>query len=67
MKPSDFPYRKALFCHKDIQSEQRDDGSIIVRSNIPLQAFPQRLSDRLIQWAENTPESIFISETMIPI
>ncbi len=55
-------YRPAIFSHENIQVVWREDGCVLVRSGIPLQAYPQRLSDRLVHWAQHVPERTFIAK-----
>lgn len=38
---------------------RRDDGSLLVQSTEALHAYPERLTDRLLHWAEVTPERSF--------
>lgn len=42
--------------------ERREDGTVYVRANTPLGPFPDRLTERLIHWAEAAPERTFIAE-----
>jgi feruloyl-CoA synthase len=44
----------------DIIKQERADGSILMRSAIPLEPHPYRLTDRLKYWAETHPDRIFI-------
>jgi feruloyl-CoA synthase len=46
----------------DIQKEVHSDGVIILKSAVPLQNCPHRLTERLIYWAEKTPNTIFIAQ-----
>ncbi len=41
--------------------EHLSDGSTVLRSTERLQAFPARLSDRLAQWAAQSPDRCFIA------
>lgn len=62
MQQPNLCYRPAIFSHEDIQAVWRGDGSVLVRSGIHLQPYPQRLSDRLLHWAEHAPERTFIAK-----
>ncbi|MEZ5044754.1 MAG: feruloyl-CoA synthase [Saprospiraceae bacterium] len=46
----------------DIHKEVRADGVIYLKSNIPLQAHPQRITERLEYWAEHTPQRVFLAQ-----
>ena len=41
--------------------EPRSDGAQVLRSTEPLQAYPQRLSDRLAHWAGEAPDRTFVA------
>ncbi len=56
------PYRKIPFGEVAIERTLQPDGSILIRSQVPLQAHPDRMTERLVQWAEERPEKIFIGE-----
>lgn len=42
--------------------ERRADGSTVLRSTEPLQAHPERLTDRLEHWAQAAPDRVFIAQ-----
>jgi feruloyl-CoA synthase len=44
----------------DIRQEDRLDGSVVLRSSIPLDPHPFRLTDRFVHWAKAAPDRIFI-------
>ena len=46
----------------DIHKEVRADGVIYLKSNIPLQPHPQRITERLEHWAEHTPQRVFLAQ-----
>ncbi len=62
MQKSHPRYRPALISHENIQTVWREDGCVLVRSGISLQTYPQRLSDRLLHWAEHASERTFIAK-----
>ena len=55
-------YRKVNTIKVDIIRKDRADGSTILRSAIPLESAPYRLTERLLHWANTTPEKIFIGK-----
>jgi feruloyl-CoA synthase len=55
-------YRSAISCHNNLDITWRGDGSALVRSTAALQAYPQRLSDRLLWWAEHRSQCTFIAK-----
>ena len=46
----------------DIQKKVNSDGVIVLKSAIELQPHPHRLTERLIHWAEKTPNTVFIAQ-----
>ena len=42
--------------------ERRADGSLLVSSAQPLQAYPQRLTDRLLHWAAAAPDRTLVAK-----
>lgn len=53
-------FKKVDTIKVDIVKEDRPDGVILMRSAIPLESHPYRLTERLKYWAENHPDRIFI-------
>ena len=56
------PFRFVRFGAVDIRQTIRADGSILLRSAIPLEAHPVRMTERLLHWATATPDRIFMGE-----
>lgn len=46
----------------DVTWENRADGSVLVWQEDPLPPYPDRLSDRILHWAEHTPDRIWMAE-----
>jgi feruloyl-CoA synthase len=46
----------------DIQKTVHSDGVLILKSAVALQAHPHRLTERLVHWAEKTPDTVFIAQ-----
>lgn len=46
----------------DVGSEQRADGSILVWRNDPLGPYPERITERLVHWAESAPDRTWMAE-----
>jgi feruloyl-CoA synthase len=55
------PYRKVRLGRPDMDVERRADGTIYIRSREELGDYPVRLTDRLVHWAERTPDRVFIA------
>ncbi len=47
--------------------ERRADGSCVVRSIEELQPFPDRLTDCLVQWAQQAPSRTFVARRTPPV
>jgi feruloyl-CoA synthase len=50
------PFRGVRLGKPDLHVEQRADGSILIRPRQTLDDHPPRLTDRLVYWAEKTPD-----------
>jgi feruloyl-CoA synthase len=46
----------------DIQKEVNSEGVIVLKSAVALQPHPHRLTERLLHWAEKTPNTVFIAQ-----
>lgn len=44
-----------------VRFEERPDGTLLVIPTAPLGPYPDRLSDRLVHWAEHAPDRIFMA------
>ncbi len=42
--------------------EQRSDGAILIRSPHPLEAYPEKLTQRLQHWAQAAPDRVFLAQ-----
>jgi feruloyl-CoA synthase len=56
------PLRPVSFGIPRVHVEHRADGAIIVKPVAPLGEYPQRITDRLLHWAELTPDRTFMAE-----
>ena len=45
----------------EIDIERRPDGTMLIRSRFPLDAYPPRITDRLEHWAKETPDRVFMA------
>ncbi len=50
------------FWQPEIQSETRPDGTVLVWRADPLGPYPRCLSERLMHWAETTPDQVWMAE-----
>ena len=51
-----------LFATPEIVADRRADGTIVVKSTVPLQPHARCVGDWLEHWARQTPERIFLGE-----
>jgi feruloyl-CoA synthase len=49
-----------------VELERHDSGVSILRSTTPLEAYPRALTERLIHWAEQAPDRIFLAQRADP-
>jgi feruloyl-CoA synthase len=57
---------EALFAPPRIATEQRADGSILLRSTTSLLPYTRCVGDWLEQWARQTPDKVFLGERSAP-
>ena len=55
-------YRKVELGTSTVQARTAENGITYVKSAQPLQDYPQRMTDRLLHWAERKPEHTFIAK-----
>ena len=55
------PARQARLNRITTEISRRDDGSLLLRSPDKLGEWPARLTERLVHWAKETPDRVFIA------
>jgi feruloyl-CoA synthase len=55
-------FRKIEWLKRDIDVERRDDGTIVLKSRIPLQAYEKHIPASLAKWAREAPERIWLAQ-----
>ncbi|MEP6846617.1 MAG: feruloyl-CoA synthase [Panacibacter sp.] len=55
-------FKKIKTIKVDIQKHCRADGTVILHSSVPLEPHPYRLTERLLHWADATPDKIFLGQ-----
>ena len=56
------PLRPVRLGPASVDIERRADGAMVLRSPRPLDAYPEKLTERLAHWANAAPERIFLSQ-----
>ncbi|HPE62462.1 MAG TPA: AMP-binding protein, partial [Thiolinea sp.] len=56
------PLRPVRLGNNQATREDRPDGSILIRSRLPLPDYPRALTDRLDQWAAKQPDRILFAD-----
>src|SRR4051812_40062586 len=54
--------RAVRLCAPDVVIDRRADGTLYLNSPHPLDPHAERLTDRLIYWAETAPDRVFMAE-----
>jgi feruloyl-CoA synthase len=60
--PADAPLRAVRLGAPDCTVERRPDGTLLIRAHAGLGPYPQRITERLIHWAEHTPDRVFMAD-----
>jgi len=55
------PIRPVKLEKPEIDIERRPDGTMLIRSRYPLDDYPARITDRLVHWANKTPDRTFMA------
>jgi feruloyl-CoA synthase len=55
-------FRKVEWLARDIDVERRADGTVVLKSRIPLQAYEKHLPASLAKWAKEAPERIWLAQ-----
>ena len=55
-------FRKIEWLKRDIAIERRDDGTIILKSRIPLQPYERHIPVSLAKWAKLAPERTWLAQ-----
>jgi feruloyl-CoA synthase len=55
-------FRKIEWLKRDIAVERRDDGTIVLKSRIPLQAYEKHIPASLAKWGKEAPERIWLAQ-----
>jgi feruloyl-CoA synthase len=55
-------FRKIDWLKRDIAVERRDDGTVLLKSRIPLQAYEKHIPASLAKWAKEAPERVWLAQ-----
>ena len=55
-------FRKVQWLKRDIAVGRRADGTIVLKSRIPLQAYEKHIPASLTKWAKQAPERIWLAQ-----
>src|SRR5262245_13288558 len=61
-RAGDIPLRPVKLGPSDTQLERRPGGTILMRSPHALEAYPQKLTERLEHWAQAAPDRTFLAQ-----
>src|SRR5437764_12550557 len=54
--------RRVRLCEAEVQVERCADGTIYLKSGRALPQYPDKLTERLVHWAQAAPERVFMAE-----
>ncbi|MCK1755356.1 AMP-binding protein [Bradyrhizobium sp. 137] len=55
-------FRKVEWLARDIAVERRGDGTVVLKSRIPLQPYEKHIPASLAKWAKQAPERIWLAQ-----
>jgi feruloyl-CoA synthase len=59
------PHRQVNYGRADTEFTRLPDGTILMRSPEPLDAYPDKLTERLLHWAKLAPERTFMAQRAV--
>src|SRR6201996_6136289 len=59
-------FRKIEWLKRDIAVERRADGTVVLKSRIPLQPYEKHIPASLAKWAHEAPERIWLAQRAGP-
>jgi feruloyl-CoA synthase len=62
IKAASAPLRPVRLGPADVLLDRKTDGTIVLRSPQPLDAYPQKLTERLEHWAKAAPDRVFLAQ-----
>jgi feruloyl-CoA synthase len=54
--------RQVALCAPEVLVDRKPDGTIYLKSGRTLPSYPEKLTDRLVHWAEAVPDRVFMAE-----
>ncbi len=60
-RPEDQPLRAIRLGRDHHAVERRPDGALVLSASEPLEAWPERITEKLLYWAGRTPDRTFIA------
>jgi feruloyl-CoA synthase len=58
--------RQVTLCAPEVLVDRRADGTIYLKSGRTLPEYPEKLTDRLVHWARETPDRVFMADRSFP-
>src|SRR3954453_20662211 len=55
-------HRAVRLSAPEVQVDRRADGTLLLKSGRPLPLYPDKLTDRLVHWANAAPDRVFMAE-----
>ena len=55
-------FRKVEWLARDIDVERRGDGTVVLKSRIPLQPHERHIPASLAKWAKEAPERVWLAQ-----
>jgi len=60
------PFRKIDFLRRDVDLQRRPDGTLLLKSRVPLKAFERHIPVFLRRWAEEQPDQVWLAQRRGP-
>ena len=60
------PFKPIEFLSRDIKVERRDDGTVVLQSNHPLQPYARHIPALLAKWAAEVSDRLWLAQRRGP-
>ena len=61
-KTDSAPFLPVKLGPRDFNIDRKPDGTIYLRSPHKLPPYPEKLTERLVHWAQRTPDTIYMAD-----
>src|SRR5216683_2438363 len=61
---TEIPYRTIAFGSRSVEVQKRPDGTVLMRSSLPLSQYGRSVCDYLASWSEKAPDRTWLAQRL---